>query len=274
MTPTVALKATRTSTEQIPLNSLLIDHTYQRPLNAGKVREYAEKFDPDALGVLTVSKREGGACYVIDGQHRREAAITVGWGDRKVKCEVFTGLSIADEANIFRIRNRKVAMVPINRFRADLVAGDRRAIDITKACNRVGFVIEDSKGDGKIRCVTSLEAIYEGSGLTSKDGWPFLKELDWTLQTITTAWGLTEHGAQGDIVRGLGLLYLRHGGVVDKARMADKLAGVPSGPTGVLGRSRGLRDYHGGSLASCVAHFVTDLYNKGLRTSKLPEWRS
>src|SRR6187549_648827 len=50
---------------------------YQRALNPRKVKAIAKELDPDALGVLTVSRREDGSLVIIDGQQRQGALMSI-----------------------------------------------------------------------------------------------------------------------------------------------------------------------------------------------------
>src|SRR4051812_31723657 len=85
----------------IRASRLAVDASYQRPRNERKIRKIANNFDPDALGVLYVSKRADGTYVILDGQQRHAALIEMGWQDQQVPCHVYTGLSVADEARLF-----------------------------------------------------------------------------------------------------------------------------------------------------------------------------
>src|SRR5690242_16192920 len=93
---------THTTDEWLRADELVIDPMMgERKYNARRAKRIAQTIDPDALGVLYVSKRRDGTYVVIDGQHRRGAFIELGWGDQKMPCHVYHGLTLADEARLF-----------------------------------------------------------------------------------------------------------------------------------------------------------------------------
>jgi hypothetical protein len=73
---------------------------------------------------------------------------------------------------------------------------------------------------------------------------------------------------------GIGSVFIRYGDAVDTADLTKKLAGYPGGAAHVLGDARGLKQYHGGSVATNVAEVVVSLYNRQRRSRALPDWRS
>ena len=72
------LKDHRPTMKTHALDSLSVDYTYQReirPTSEGRIRRIADDFAPISAGFLTVNVREnGGGTYIMDGQHRMEAA--------------------------------------------------------------------------------------------------------------------------------------------------------------------------------------------------------
>jgi len=89
----------------LPVESLQVDHRYQRPLNAQWARWLAENWDDRMLGVLTVSQREDGSFWLLEGQHRSAALVSIGMAERKVPCIAFKNLSVREEADIYLGRN-------------------------------------------------------------------------------------------------------------------------------------------------------------------------
>src|SRR5215216_1774202 len=84
----------------VALDDLKIDLAAQRSLVGSRVRKLTARYDPILIGELLVSKRPDGY-YVMDGHHRLAAAQNQnGNAPSTLKCEVFTGLSRADEARL------------------------------------------------------------------------------------------------------------------------------------------------------------------------------
>src|SRR5438094_4558254 len=87
------------------VDSLQIDHAYQRPLNAQWARWLAQNWDDRMLGVMTASERSDGSVWLLEGQHRSAALVAVGLGERRVPVIVFKNLSLKEEADIYLGRN-------------------------------------------------------------------------------------------------------------------------------------------------------------------------
>jgi hypothetical protein len=103
----------------LPIHQLRIDPTINRPLNRQRVHTIAEKFDPDAIGVLTVSVRPDGTYLLLDGQHRLAALRQAGWdGQQKVPCDLRHGLSQVQEVALFVKLNNTAKPKYIHRFYA------------------------------------------------------------------------------------------------------------------------------------------------------------
>src|SRR4051794_33828172 len=88
------------------VGELTVDQRYQRALNARRVKKIANEFDPYSVGMLIVSDRGDGTKVVLDGQTRRAALVAMGWEDQMVPCYVYVGLSVEEEARIFRTLNQ------------------------------------------------------------------------------------------------------------------------------------------------------------------------
>jgi len=82
----------------------------------------AARFDPDAVGILVVNVHADGIPYLVDGQHRRAAAIMRDYGEQKVQCECYHGLSEAEEAELFLQRNYRRIVRAFDNFRFVITA--------------------------------------------------------------------------------------------------------------------------------------------------------
>src|SRR5258708_7808516 len=68
---------------RVPLNRMFVHYRdqpggYARPLREPRVKKLVAEFDPLGVGVLYLSMRDDGSYWIIDGQHRAEAARRVG----------------------------------------------------------------------------------------------------------------------------------------------------------------------------------------------------
>lgn len=257
---------------QVLVSDLNIDPNAQRKLSMPWVNAHVDEFDVDQLGYIVINIRADGAPYVVDGQHRVELMRAVGWGDQRIHAEIFRGLSVAEEAELFNARNDRRAVRKFDHFRISITAGDHRATEINNIVSAAGLSITDSQMDGGVTAVDKLEKIYDGGGITSaREGHHALAS---TLSTIKNSWGNSQAGFNGSLLYGIGLVQLRYNGKIDQKSLASKLAPIKGGAPGLLGNARALREMTGRPVHHCVAALVVDIYNKGRRTEKLEDWES
>jgi len=261
------------SVQWLPIEDLRIDPEAQRDLRPSWVKQHVQRFDADQLGYIVANIRKDGHPYVIDGQHRVELLRAVGWGDQKVSCEVFTGLTQKDEAGLFLSRNDRLAVRTYDKFRVRITAGEPVACEINRLVIAAGLSLaQATNGSGHISAVTALERIYRGGGIAgAKDGGPVLAR---TLRTIEQAWGRESSNFEGQVIEGLGLALTRYGSKVDQSGIVSKLSKIGGGAAGLIGKARGMRDLRGGTVAYCIAGLIVERYNRGRRAGKLDGWWS
>lgn len=252
----------------ISLDILNIDAAYQRTLNRSLVDRIVENFDPAGVGLIAVSRRADGTYWVIDGQHRVEALRILGIGS--VMCLVEETEDQATEALVFMLRNTRKEVLAFDKFRARLTAHDPDVVAIDAACRAYGFPLAKS-GAGAFSCVATVERIWRGlNAMTAERGPATLKA---TLGLMRSAWGATLPRPSGDITLALATFLDRYGDKVDTNRLALKLSGAPGGWTGILGKARGLRGLHGGSVAHAAVEAIWRIYNTGMKSNALPPFR-
>ena len=253
----------------VNIRQLNIDPNVQRRLDKAWVNARIDKFDVDLLGYVVVNQRPDGKQYIVDGQHRTALMRAVGWGDQNVSAEFFNGLTIAEEAALFRARNDRKALRKFDNFRIALVQGEPTATAINKIVASFGLAISDQLTPGSIAAVASLEKVYGGCGISPERGPKALAE---SLYTIIHAWGNQTSAVSGQVIHAVGLVHLRYGNKIDKEALVHKLASYSGGPSGLLGSGKNLREHHGKSLPHCIGRVIVDTYNKGRRGTKLESW--
>lgn len=250
-------------TEWITAGKLTVDHRYQRDLIPARVRHLAADLDLDGLGVFVVSRRSDGTLALIDGQNRVAALREHGFQDDwKVECRVYEGLTLEQEAALYRQLNDSRPLKPWDFFKAGLVSGDAECLEIDAIAKRCGLTVAASGGDGRVCCVTTLRLVYRKYG---KD------VLRRALEMSTAAWGHTAGAVEKEIVHGMSIVAATYNGEVDTPWMVKKLAKSPGGPSGLLGRARGLKDMTTEPIFRIVARQVIALYNKGRRNGALDD---
>jgi len=250
---------------------LNIDPEVQRVLTPGWVKAHTPIFDVELLGYIVVNRRPNLKLFVVDGQHRVELLRAVGWGDQNIHAEYFEGLSKQEEAALFVARNDRRAVRTIDKFRIRAVANDDIAIGVYKVANDAGVTISDRSGTGHVTAVKACEDIYKGGGIASlKEG---KRALGDAFRVILKAWGPEPSNLNGKVIHAMGLVQLRYNGRIDQSALAAKLAPFPGGAPGLLGRAKSSQGIHGGSVQSCAAALIVDIYNRGRRQGKLDAWK-
>lgn len=120
------------------IRNLEVDETYQRKEREGWTSELASKFEPCLAGVITVNRRKNGKLYIVDGRHRREAALRAGY--TSLPAQVYDGLSLRDEARLFLMLNNQRRVTEGQKLQSQIAAGDPDAIALARMIRRAGLV--------------------------------------------------------------------------------------------------------------------------------------
>lgn len=246
------------TTDWLPFRALTVDLSYQRDPLISHVKRLHEGYDERKLGVLTVSIRDGKA-YVVDGNHRRLAALEGGRGDQKALCEVFRGLTRDEEAALFLARNDAKKIKPTDRYKAGLVAGDPICVGVRDTLAEHGLVVRPGGSDGCVQCVSEVLKLYERD--------PAL--LDEVCAVLVESWGTRAAALERIPVASMGVVLGRFNGEVDRGALAKKLAKYRGGPAALAGDARGLHDYKPISVVRAAAEIIVDTYNRGRRSGQL-----
>lgn len=263
-----------TKVRDLPVADLIVDpRVNPRPLNFGWLAAEEKRFDAGGIGILHVSQRPDGTLSVIDGQQRVELCRRIGYGDQLVECRVYYGLTIAQEANLFRQLNNNRKVGRLHDFMAALTAGDRKYVAINSIVQSVGLSIHGQAGKGHINCVGVLVKLYDGDVKVAKK--PDPRCILHSLECAVGAWGPESTSFRGPVVHGLGLCFLRDGDRIKAADMTVKLSLIPGGAAGLEAKATNAKDIHNRSLPFSTAGVITDIYNKGLgEKNRLQRWWS
>lgn len=254
-------------TAELNVADLIVDPQIQRRQSTAWINQRVESFDVDLLGFITVNERRDGKLSVIDGGHRVGLMRAVGWGDQKIHAEVFKHLPLKDEALLFVARNDRRAVTAYDKFKANLVGGEATAVAVNKIVNDVGLAVSQQERPGTVSAIAKLVQLYDGAGIASRREGAFA--LQNALSVCVQAWGKTSNSVNGQVVFALGVMQLRYQHQIDQKELITKLAPIPGGPAGLLGRARSAREVSGRPLHHCIAQLAVDMYNKGKRVSKL-----
>lgn len=133
----------------LPVDRLTVDPKYQRDTGTRRSKNLIEKIARDFLwsrfGVVLAVRDpkvgKGGGWFVIDGQHRVEAARLRG-DVKTVPAVVLPHATVeAAAADFVAINRDRVAVTPLHIHHAQLAAGDPEAQAIDRACRAAGVTI-------------------------------------------------------------------------------------------------------------------------------------
>ena len=248
---------------KIRADSLRIHPHAQRSLVASQLKYLTSKMDLDALGTLhAIEGKHIGepALLIIDGQHRWQALMNLGFGEWIVDVQVYAGIDDLRASHLFLELNHRSPVSTFAKFDQARKSGDETAIGVEKIVHKHNLRIGHVPRDGEIACVNRLAKVY-----LFNDG----ESLDSTLGCLGAAFGTVAASLDGSVVEGLGLIFHEFNGIVDSDLLANKLSKYPGGAKGLIGSARGLMEYRKSSLASCMKECVIDAYNSGRRKGRL-----
>lgn len=249
----------RFSEAVLKVGELTVDPQVQRSrLSEAKVRRIYANFNPDALGVITVSLRKDMSYVVLDGMHRVEAVRRLTDNTGTMSAHVLTGLALAEEAEIFLDLNYSDKPTIIERYRVSVVAKDELNTKINDLVHAYGYTVSNQSANGHINAVNALRYVYE---LPVNDGEP--NRLQLTLIVVGKAWGNSRHATQAPILVGLGRLFSEYGSQIDLDHLVGKMKGYRGGPQGLLTAAQGLSTLRRSRVAMGVAEILVEEYNKG-----------
>lgn len=268
--PTVQIKPVR-------LGDLVIDKRVQRAeLRPATIREIRKDFDLSSVGPLTSSLRDSGEHVLIDGAHRVFVLSELYGEDYKHPSEIHVGLSLVDEAKLFRRKNRQRPPSILDIHNVAITEGDPRAVAIKTAVEEHGWTVGTSAG--QISAIGALQWIYDEAGERYSEGFG-AQLLSNTIAVLTGAWGRDDAKAMNQNVLKATAMVLwaaqknvvDQGGDFDIAELTDAMADIhPRGVQGWIKAQRGTADAEGKAPRQTMADSLIKAYNKTTKGAKLP----
>lgn len=233
----------------------------QRPLSALKARRMAENFNPDVLGVLTVSQKlPDGKHHVCDGWTRVNALLTL-WNDPRqmVQCQVVQCNDAADAARIFReINGPRTKPAALHMYRTGVTQGTAAEVAVDRACRKAGLSIGMGSHDGCISGVASLLWLYNTHGELG---------LERTLQLLRMTWGLERAAYDAPLLRGFSAFLADLDYKLDYARLAQKLQRQHTAGS-FLGAARASNAALGGVMPKTIVKMLENVNDKRASPAK------
>ena len=123
-------------------SQLAVDRSYQRDLDAGShqlIARIAAGWDWNLFQPLVVAQRPDRSLFVVDGQHRLEAARLRG-DVQHLPCVIFHPNEAADEAAVFvELNQARRPLTPFALFNGALAAGDEQALALNELLRQAGL---------------------------------------------------------------------------------------------------------------------------------------
>ncbi|HXJ63281.1 MAG TPA: DUF6551 family protein [Actinomycetota bacterium] len=261
--------------EEVELSHLQIDSNYQRDVSERLVDAIVETgWDQVAAELVTVSDRGvrepggdvRGGLFIVNGQHRSKAAMKIGL--TKVWARVINLHDDPDPKVVearFRLRtNVRLGDRPLERFKAQLCAGDESSTAIVKILSNFGAEINIVPSpDVGINCVSTIEALYR------LDDGGLLRE---TLEVIRDAYGYVGGKNTGaNLLKAICWFIEKHADESDRTRLVSKLQGI--GLAALETRARTAQLSMAGALWVNYYKAIVELYNSDLREKNRLQWK-
>ncbi|MFI6281838.1 DUF6551 family protein [Streptomyces sp. NPDC050988] len=236
-----------------------------RPVDRAWVnRKIREGYDRKRIGVPTVSARAEGTFVWLDGQNRGALSVAAGHGAAKIDMQVFRGLSLSQEAELFLGLNDNRRVAPIYKFLAEVTAGRPDALEITRIAAEYGWTVSDAGSASNIAAVGALNTVYRSSSQAGTT-------LDAVLHVITEAWGHATDASSAHMLVGLASVINASPGLTLES-LVRKLAAVDGGPSSILGKGRGFKSATGCTVSQGVDQVIRAIYNSNRRSGRLATW--
>lgn len=148
-------------TAMLQVGKLKIDKSYQREkLSESNILGIARDFNWAAFRTILVARRANGDFYVVDGQHRLDAAKRR--GITLVPCSIFESTGPEEEARAFyTCAVKTVRIASTNKYRALITAGDDEMLAIQDMLFGLGLKVAIGSNPHTINFPTELIRSYQ-----------------------------------------------------------------------------------------------------------------
>ena len=235
----------------ISVDDLTIDMGYQRKIKS-KIKKMTNNWNFNLCDVIIVSYRDG-KFYVVDGQHRLEAARRQTVDPRKkLVCQVIQGLTREEEATRFIALNSSQSHVsPHDTWNANLLIHDKVDTAIDRICRKWGILVSDKSGSP---VAARLGDLPEARAIVRKFG-EFA--FDWILATLHEAqWNLVVGGHSCWVLRALKHVYEENND--DLQATKEAAVAIMKGKTPVTLRAEAVHKYSEYDAKCALSKYMLD----------------
>ena len=241
--------------------NMRVDLSYQQPLSVKRVEKIVKNFDERLVNAPKVSFRDG-VFWIFNGQHTTAALkIVMGGGkDIDIECEVFYGLTRADEALLFALQNGEAAPVKIgSKVRALYNTGHETEVDFVNAIHEAGLEIEFDANSVKANTVNCISTLLTSRKVLSRESFVDM------LSLIRETWCGTPSSLRKEIVGAMTKFYAAYHADFDRNIFIRKLSQID--PLSII-REGALIGTHS---TTSYARIIAGHYNKHRSANRLPD---
>jgi hypothetical protein len=259
----ISVKIKNKLSSKVKPNDLIVDSSYQREINKIKVANIIKNYNPNAIGVVTLSIRENGDLYIIDGQHRVEALKQLGFGSNDINAIVFFDLTIQDEAQLFVIMNEsRTKPKKSDLYKASIKSGDNDLIELNNMLNRNNVTVGDKPGDCIIRAIGTLHKVNNKLGIIN---------LEKVVKVLISANGNNSTSFQAEYITAVSTIIVKYKNLdMDRLALAIKKLGEPS--LAIHKSHMIASDSKSVTKSLTLSAMIIDMYNSYLKKNKLDKY--
>jgi hypothetical protein len=202
--------------EELFAADLKVDTDVQRVLDSKWANKLEATWDPKKVGIIMVSRRVSSDCYIVNGHHRTVVSL------RKdpaaiMDCEVFEGLSIEEEADLFLDYNTHQKPIAVyDKYRIALKAGRPIEIRMAEAVLLRGLEFSPHKSNRQIAAIAACRRVMVMD--TAETGL-----LHDALMYAELAFGAHPWTWDANIIQAIGRIIHLNRGRIDYSRLVEKL---------------------------------------------------
>ncbi len=232
---------------------------YQRNISIRRVNELKRNFNIKLMKPITVNRRADGKYYIIDGNHRVQVMRELYGDNVLIPCEVFSGLSCEEECDLFSMQYAGTARVSsFGRFKADRTSKKPYAVQLQGMLDELGLKFAAGQTKHAINCVGSVITLSKRYQLD------ILRE---ALSIIRDYWDNGQDGVYDKYtVSGMCAFVARYRGMYNRKRLDTVLSEMP------LTKFRQATNENGARTDEHIVNYIVGLYNRKLRSGKLPKF--
>jgi len=235
--------------ERVVVDKIQIDFSYQRDFDEHRAKVMAAAFDESRIGVPVLAERPDSTLWVIDGQHRTAAAKMAGRGSMSVFCEIHTGLSRAQEAELFlKLNGGRKAVRVFDKYKARMVAKEPIALEFTRIVESCGLRIGTTPGKATLCAIQAIEAVHARN-----------KNLAVVLDLVKRWSNSDVRAVDGDLLKDVSNFLVDYADEADPDELLTKLAKID--PAVVMRKILGAHDAMRSKRRLAANSVLREIYN-------------